>query len=125
MSIQLFSFFWTFSCSAILVRSMEAFISSLLLMSQYMRYIFCNIKQAILGPLCFSLLWLIPDNLSCHSSMFLFVPLVFPLFAYLLNDSTGIPICIIGFNLLKILLLPMPWSTFCRSLAIIIAYLGS
>ena len=81
-------FLWWFSCeftvdsltllmsswSDMLVSSKAAFISSLLLISQYMWWILWKIYQASLGPHCFALLWLKPENFIILVLVFLFCP---------------------------------------------------
>ena len=79
-----------------------------------------------MGLLCFSLLWLRPENFIIPVFLFIFCPSDFSsyLFNHLMTPWEYLfsELCLIS---LPILSLPMPWSTCCSSLEKRILYLGS
>ena len=86
-------------CSVMLVSSISYFFPSLFLISLYMQYILLNTNQAILGLICFALLWLKPKILPYVYSFFSFMSLCFFLFSiYMLNKFVGIALCVLGLN---------------------------
>ena len=72
--------------------SISSFLSSLLFISLYMRYIFWNMNQASLGSLFFPFWWLRPKTFIMHVLVFRFFPSAysFYLFTHLFTLQTNL-----------------------------------
>ena len=103
----------------------KIFIYSLLLISPFITYIFCNISQVILGSLSFSLLWMIPETLIIPLLDVFFYPPDFASYQFTqkvtLREYLHVEFCLISS---KILILPTKWSTCYRSFLMLIVSLG-